>query len=247
MSKTNPPVIGISADFVEGDAQANREPALLLAQRYYRAVEQAGAMPFILPPLSSAAAIRQALRRLDGLLISGGGFDIHPSYYGEKPIKQLGVVKAQRTEFELAITTAALKQDLPLLGICGGAQALNVVLGGSLYQDIAAQVPSAAEHEQSEKKTFGGHGVEITNGTRLRAIVQRQRLEVNTTHHQAVKQLGKGLIINAVADDGIIEGIESTRHGFAIGVQWHPEVLAPRRIDQRRIFAAFVAVSKRKS
>jgi putative glutamine amidotransferase len=247
MSKANQPVIGISADLIEGDARAKREPALFLAQRYYRAVEQAGALPFILAPLSSAAAIRQALGRLDGLLISGGGFDIHPSYYGEKPINQLGVVKAQRTEFELAITTAALKQDLPLLGICGGAQALNVVLGGSLYQDIAAQAPSAAAHEQSEKKTHGGHAVEIPDGTRLRAIVQRRRIEVNTTHHQAVKQLGKGLVINAVADDGIIEGIESTRHGFAVGVQWHPEVLAPRRIEQRRIFAAFVAAAKRNS
>jgi putative glutamine amidotransferase len=243
MSKSHSPIIGITADFAEGDAQVKREPTLFLAQRYYRAVEQAGAMPFILPPLSSAAAIRQALRRLDGLVISGGGFDIHPSYYGEKPLKQLGVVKAQRTEFELAITAAALKEDLPLLGICGGAQALNVVLGGSLYQDITAQVPSAAEHEQSEKKTYGGHAVEIANGTRLRAIVQRRRIEVNTTHHQAIKQLGKGLVIDAVADDGIIEGIESIRHRFAIGVQWHPEVMAPRRIDQRRIFAALVAAA----
>jgi putative glutamine amidotransferase len=247
MSKSQSPIIGITADFAEGNTQAKREPMLFLAQRYYRAVEQAGALPFILPPLSSAAAMRQALGRLDGLIISGGGFDIHPSYYDEKPIKQLGAVKTQRTEFELAITAAALKEDLPLLGICGGEQALNVVLGGSLYQDIAAQVPSAAEHEQSEKKTYGGHFVEIPNNTQLRAIVQRRRIEVNTTHHQAVKRLGKGLVINAVADDGIIEGIESTRHRFAIGVQWHPEVLAPRRIDQRRLFAAFVAAAKRKS
>ena len=245
MSKKHLPVIGISADFAEGDARTRREPTLFLAQRYYRAVEQAGALPFILPPLSSAAAIRQALERLDGLIISGGGFDIHPSYYGEKPIKQLGAVKTQRTEFELAITAAALQQDLALLGICGGEQALNVVLGGSLYQDIKTQLPSAAEHEQSEKKTFGGHFVEIPNNTQLRAMVQRRRIEVNTTHHQAVKCLGKGLVINAISDDGIIEGIESTRHRFAIGVQWHPEVLAPRRIDQRRIFAAFVAAAKR--
>ena len=247
MTTSNSPVIGITADFAEANTNAKREPTLFLAQRYYRAVEQAGAMPLVLPPFSSVAAIRRSLRLLDGLIISGGGFDIHPSYYGEKPLKQLGVVKAQRTEFELAIPTAALKLDLPLLGICGGAQALNVVLGGSLYQDIKTQVPSAAEHEQSEKKTYGGHFVEIPNSTRLRAIVQRRRIEVNTTHHQAVKQLGNGLIINAVADDGIIEGIESTRHRFAVGVQWHPEVLAPRRIDQRRIFDEFVAAAMRRN
>ncbi|MGH7817439.1 MAG: gamma-glutamyl-gamma-aminobutyrate hydrolase family protein, partial [Candidatus Binatia bacterium] len=140
---------------------------------------------------------------------------------------------------------AALKKDLPILGICGGEQALNVVLGGSLYQDIDAQIPNAAEHEQSEKKTYGGHRVHIPNDTRLRAIVRSATLEVNTTHHQAVKQLGKGLIVDAVADDGVIEGIESTRHRFVIGVQWHPEVLAPRRQGHRRIFSAFVAACKR--
>ena len=247
MSKNHPPVIGITADYAEGIAKAKSEPTLFLAQRYYRAVEQAGATPLVLPPLSSAGAIRQALKLLDGLIISGGGFDIHPSYYGEKPIGELGIVKAQRTEFELDIAAAALKNDLPILGICGGEQALNVVLGGSLYQDIDGQIPNAAEHEQSEKKTYGGHRVHIPNHTRLRAIVRSATLEVNTTHHQAVKQLGKGLIVDAVADDGVIEGIESTRHRFVIGVQWHPEVLAPRRQGHRRIFSAFVAACKRTS
>jgi putative glutamine amidotransferase len=244
MTKRYPPIIGITADLAEQKAKAGGEPTLFLHERYYRAVVQAGATPLILPPMNSTAAIRQSLRLLDGLVISGGGFDIHPSYYGERPIKQLGVVKASRTEFELELATAALKQDLPLLGICGGAQALNVVLGGSLYQDIRAQVPNAAQHEQGEKKSSGGHPVEIPEGTMLRAIVQRRHIEVNTTHHQAVKQPGKGLIIDAIADDGIIEGIESTSHRFAIGVQWHPEVLAPRRIDQRRIFTAFVAACR---
>lgn len=235
------PLVGITADFAVANAQTKREPTLFLAQRYYRAVEQAGAIPLILPPLNSAGAIRQSLESLDGLIISGGGFDIHPSYYGEKPIGELGIVKAKRTEFELDIAAAALKKDLPILGICGGEQALNVVLGGSLYQDIAAQVPSAGKHQQSEKKSQGGHRVRIPDGTQLRAIVKQSSLEVNTTHHQAVKQLGKGLIVDAIADDGVIEGIESTRHTFVIGVQWHPEVLAPRRQGHRRIFDAFIA------
>ena len=244
MSDRNSPVIGITADFTEANARKKSEATSFLAQRYYRTVEQAGATPLILPPLSSSPAIRRALELLDGLIISGGGFDIHPSYYGEKPIHELGVIKAERTEFELDIALAALKRDLPTLGICGGEQALNVVLGGSLYQDIAAQVPNAGEHQQSEKKTEGGHRVTIPDGTRLRAIVGRSNLEVNTTHHQAVKQLGKGLIADAIADDGVIEGIESTHHRFAIGVQWHPEVLAPRRRAHRRIFDAFVGACR---
>jgi putative glutamine amidotransferase len=244
MSNRYSPVIGITADFAEANVRKQSEATLFLAQRYYRAVEQAGATPLILPPLSLAAAIRRSLELLDGLIISGGGFDIHPSYYGEKPIHELGAVKAERTEFELDIALTALKKDLPVLGICGGEQALNVVLGGSLYQDIAAQVPNAGKHQQSEKKTQGGHRVAIADGTRLRAIVGRASLEVNTTHHQAVKQLGKGLIADAIADDGVIEGIESTRQRFVIGVQWHPEVLAPRRQAHRRIFEAFVAACR---
>ena len=244
MTKKKPPVVGITADFAEANAQTKSEPTLFLAQRYYRAVEQAGATPVILPPLSSSAAIRRSLDTLDGLIISGGGFDIHPSYYGEKPIRQLGAVKARRTEFELDIAAAALKKDLPVLGICGGEQALNVVLGGSLYQDITAQVANAGEHQQSEKKTQGGHRVQIPDGTRLRAIVGQSSLEVNTTHHQAVNQLGKGLIVDAIADDGVIEGIESTHHRFVIGVQWHPEVLAPRRQGHRRIFEAFISACR---
>jgi len=236
------PVIGITADIA--DSKANGEPTLFLARRYLRAVEQAGAVPLILPPLSSNSAIRQSLNILDGLIISGGNFDIHPSHYGEQPIKELGIVKADRTEFELEIAAGALKKNLPTLGICGGAQALNVVLGGSLYQDIGTQVPSAGEHEQSDKRASGGHRVKIPSGTRLRAIVRRQHLEVNTTHHQAVKELGKGLLANAVADDGIIEGIESTRHAFVLGVQWHPEALAPRQDSHQRIFSAFVAACR---
>ncbi len=242
MTRRKPPAIAITADFAAGDAQT--EPTLFLAERYYRAIEKLGALPVVLPPLATAAALRQALDRFDGLIISGGGFDIHPSYYGEKPIRQLGAIKAQRTEFELDIAAAALKKDLPLLGICGGEQALNVVLGGSLYQDIAAQVANAGEHQQSAKKTRGGHRVRIADGTRLRAIVKRSSLEVNTTHHQAVHRLGKGLIADAVANDGIIEGIESTNHTFVLGVQWHPEVLAPRRQGHRRIIEAFIAACR---
>jgi len=241
MTQKTHPVIGVTADFAEAKPSTKSEPTLFLAQRYYRAVEQAGATPVVLPPLASSAAMRRALSLLNGLVISGGGFDIHPSYYGEKPIRQLGAIKAERTEFELDIADAALKRDLPILGICGGEQALNVVLGGTLYQDIAAQLPNAGQHEQSAKKSYRGHSVRLIAGTKLQKIVQRRRIEVNTTHHQAVNRLGKGLIANAAADDGIIEGIESTRHRFALGLQWHPEVLAPKRVDQRRIFAAFIA------
>ena len=242
------PLVGITADLSSSErngTQKRRETTLFLPQRYCRAIENAGGTPIVLPITSSAAAIRQYIDRVDGLLISGGNFDIHPSYYGEKPIEELGAIKQERTEFELELTSSGLKRDMPLLGICGGAQAINVVLGGSLYQDIATQFTHAADHQQGDRKETGGHHIHIHTGTRLHQIVQRQALEVNTTHHQAVKKIGKGLVVNATADDGLVEGIESWRHSFVLGVQWHPEVLARRQLHQRRIFTAFISFCKR--
>ena len=248
MTRFSPPLIGITADLSEATRRrsaAHRESTIFLPQRYCREVENGGGVPIVLPFTRSRALLRRLIGRLDGLLISGGNFDIHPSYYNEKPIKQIGAIKEERTEFELEMTQLALKQDLPLLGICGGAQAINVVLGGSLYQDIATQAPHADQHEQGAKKEIGGHKVIIARGTRLEKILRRRSLEVNTTHHQAVKEIGKGLVVNATAEDGLIEGIESPRHSFVLGVQWHPEVLAPRSSSQRRVFSAFVRACRR--
>jgi putative glutamine amidotransferase len=242
------PLIGITADLsgIPGNrTYSQSEPTLFLPQRYVSAVEQAGAIALILPANHSTRGLRRYMNLLDGLVISGGNFDIHPRYYGEKPINQLGIIKPQRTEFELELATSALRRDLPVLGICGGAQAINVVLGGSLYQDIAAQLPGAVEHQQGARKMVG-HQVEVQGGTQLHEIVRRQSLEVNTTHHQAIKKLGRGLVVNAVAEDGVIEGIESTQHEFVLGLQWHPEVLAPRQMYQRRIFSAFAAVCQKR-
>jgi putative glutamine amidotransferase len=240
-------VIGITADLLGLDSAENtrHERTLVLPQRYCRAVQEAGGVPLILPPTSSPTAIRRLLDQVDGLLISGGNVDIHPSYYGEPPLNGLGDIKQERTDFELKLLCLALKRDLPILGICGGAQAINVALGGSLYQDIAIQVPSAGEHQQSARKQTGGHPVKIHPGTQLERILQRRTVEANTTHHQAVKALGRGLVVNATADDGMIEGIESRGHTFALGVQWHPEVLAPNRVTHRRIFSSFVSVCRR--
>lgn len=247
MSPISAPLIGITADLSEASRRgsgARQEATIFLPQRYCREVENCGGVPIVLPFTRSRALLRRLIGRIDGLLISGGNFDIHPSYYGEKPIKEIGAIKEARTEFELAMTDLALKRDLPVLGICGGAQAINVVLGGTLYQDIATQAPHAGQHEQSARKEIGGHRVIVERGTRLETIVRRRSFAVNTTHHQAVKKIGNGLIVNATAEDGMIEGIESPGHSFVLGVQWHPEVLAPRRLPHRRIFSFFVAACR---
>lgn len=247
MTRDARPLIGVTADLSEasGRLTSDRESTLFLPQRYLSAIERAGAIPLVLPANSSESALRRVASLVDGLVITGGNFDIHPRYYGENPLKKLGVIKARRTEFELEMAASALERDLPVLGICGGAQAINVALGGSLYQDIETQFAGAGAHEQSEKKYHGGHQITVLHGTRLHSIVRRENLEVNTTHHQAVKRLGRGLVASAFADDGVIEAIESTRHRFVLGIQWHPEVLA-RRKAQRRIFRCFVASCARR-
>ncbi len=246
MNRRTAPWIGITTDLSEtpsGNANPP-EPTFFLPRRYCRAVEAAGGVPVLLPPIAATVRLHQWVTRLDGLLISGGDFDIHPRFYGERPIRQLGKLKPERTEFELELTGIAFARDLPLLGVCGGAQAINVALGGALYQDIVAQFPKACEHQQGAKKHIGGHRVQIEPGTRLRRIVKQRQLVVNTTHHQAVKSLGRGLVVNATAEDGLVEGIESADRSFILGVQWHPEVLSPRFAAQRKIFDALIAACK---
>jgi putative glutamine amidotransferase len=238
MRRRGPPRIGITPD-VSVSVSA-KEPVTIIQARYARAVEQAGGVPLILPPLPSSRTVRAMIESLDGLVVSGGNFDIHPKFYGERPLAALGDIKEERTEFELGLIALALARDMPLLGICGGAQAINVALGGSLYQDIDTQYPNRIEHQRSQLKDRGGHTVVIHERTKLRKIVGKPRLEVNTTHHQAVKTPGKRLVVNATAEDGIVEGIESIAHSFVMGVQWHPEFLVHRDAMQRKIFAALV-------
>jgi putative glutamine amidotransferase len=242
------PVIGITADSSgceQTGSTTNPQALYSLLSRYCDAVENAGGLPIIIPHSRSRTQIRHLLRRIDGLLISGGGFDIDPTYYGEQPLAKLGKLNPQRTFAELESIAFGLDRDLPMFGICGGAQAINVALGGSLYQDIATQLPAALTHQQEEHSDNKGHVVEVARGTLLYKICGRQRLEVNTTHHQAIRELGTGVAINATAPDGVIEGIESKKHSFVLGLQWHPEVLARREIIQRKIFASFVSACKR--
>jgi putative glutamine amidotransferase len=241
---SRPPLIGITADssgFEQTASKTYREELYSLARRYCDAIEKAGGLPVIIPHSRSRTQIRHVLERIDGLLISGGGFDIDSAYYGEQPIAKLGKTKPQRTFTELELIALGLRRDLPMLGICGGAQALNVALGGSLYQDIATQLPAAQNHQQEGY----GHVVELPRGTLLYKICDGQTLKVNTTHHQAIRKLGEGLAINATAPDGLIEGIESKKHSFVLGLQWHPELLAQSNATQRKIFSSFIWACKR--
>jgi putative glutamine amidotransferase len=242
------PLIGITADSSgceQTGVEAKRESLYSLASRYCDAIESADGLPIILPHSRSRTQIHGLLTRIDGLLISGGGFDIDPAYYHEQPIAKLGKINSQRTFTELKSIAFGLDRDLPMLGICGGAQAINVALGGSLYQDIPTQCPAALKHQQEERGSSCGHVVEVMPGTLLYKICDCPTVRVNTTHHQAIRNLGVGLAINATAPDGVIEGIESKTHSFVLGLQWHPEVLARSEAVQRKIFSSFVLACRR--
>ena len=243
--KTALPVIGVTPDFrADSPISFSSEPIMFLAQRYTQALLSSGALPLVLPLGIPRADLAQLLERIDGVLVTGGNFDVHPRFYGEDPVAALGDIKDERTEFELELITGALDRDMAVLGICGGEQAINVALGGTLYQDIRSQLPDALEHELAFLRTDGGHPIRLIPGTRLHAVVMQDRLNVNTTHHQSVKQLGRGLAVNATSEDGVIEGIECTKHRFVLGVQWHPELLIMRDPAQQRIFSAFVSACR---
>ena len=151
------------------------------------------------------------------------------------------VTKKERTKFELLISEKALKKNMPLLGICGGEQLLNVLYGGSLIQDIRMDSNTSINHEQTNPRNQTSHDVKIIQSTKLMKIIKKETIKVNSAHHQAVKKLGNGLITNAVAKDGIIEGIEDQNMNFCLGVQWHPEFLIEKSDVQ--IYKSFLHAS----
>ncbi len=214
------PLIGLTLDSEEAGSYS-KFPWYAIRQNYADWVGAAGGLPVALP--HGPAIPDEFLDRIDGLVVTGGAFDVDPSIFGADERHESVVTKGRRTSFELALTRKALKHDMPVLGVCGGAQLLNVALGGTLVQHIPDSVSQALAHEQPNPRNEPGHEVEILPGTRLAEIVGKPSLEVNSAHHQAVDRPGRGVVVNARAPDGVIEGIELPSCKFCIGVQWHPE------------------------
>jgi putative glutamine amidotransferase len=214
------PVIGLSLDSEDAGGWS-RFPWYALRQNYCDAVVRAGGLPVALPHEPDLAAAY--LARLDGLIVTGGAFDVDPAIFGANARHKSVTTKTRRTDFELAITRGALALDLPVLGICGGQQLLNVVLGGTLIQHIPDEVTDALAHEQPNPRDQAGHDVSLVEGTLLESICGTRNLKVNSAHHQAVRTVGAGVVVNATASDGVIEGIEAPAYRFCLGVQWHPE------------------------
>ena len=234
------PLIGITADAQSiKEGRRGSHDIVFIKKAITDAVTLAGGLPVIVPFTNRPSQANATIKRLDGLIISGGNFDIDPSLYGEKRHKKLGAVIKGRTLSELHLLKAALRQKKPLLGICGGHQLINVHFGGSLYQDILSQNDSAKNHEQKSDPRKTDHTINIEKGSRLSTIVRRKSFLVNSTHHQAVKKLGRGLTASACSPDGIVEALEAADGRFIISVQWHPEYLH-RLEPQMNIFKSFV-------
>ncbi|WP_215745320.1 gamma-glutamyl-gamma-aminobutyrate hydrolase family protein [Gluconobacter sp. P1C6_b] len=232
------PLIGLTLDHEPGGpGQFSRYPFHALRENYLTAVSDAGGMPVCLGYDCDAEAL---MARLDGLIVTGGAFDVDPALYGE-PAHPMTSPRPARTAAELALLRAALAQGKPVLGICGGMQLLAVEAGGTLIQHLPEEQPGALQHEQPNPRHEPGHDVEIVPGTKLAQIVGADRMAVNSSHHQAVRDPGAARIC-ARAPDGTIEAIELEGPGFAIGVQWHPEFsLDP---GDRRLYAALVETAR---
>ena len=235
---TRRPTIGITLDS-EPPGGYSKMPWYAIRENYSAAVLAAGGLPVLLPHEPDQA--EDYLDRIDGLVITGGAFDVDPALFGAGTRHATVRTKDRRTAFELAVTRGAMARGLPILGICGGQQLLAVILGGTLVQHIPDEVPGALAHEQPNPRTEPGHAVRVAPGTLLHRIVGVDELPVNSAHHQAVKSVPGGIVVDAVAPDGVIEGIEDPGQRFCLGVQWHPEYdINP---GDARIFAAFVGAA----
>lgn len=235
---TKRPIIGLTLD-AEAPGGYSKFPWHAIRQNYMDALADAGGVPVALPHRAELAG--DYLDTIDALVVTGGAFDVDPALYGASGRHESVALKPGRTAAEIALLRGALARDMPVLGICGGEQLLAVALGGTLIQHIPDEVAGALAHEQPNPRDEAGHEIAIVAGSRLAGIVGVATMRVNSSHHQAVREAGAALVVNARAPDGVIEGVESQAHRFCLGVQWHPEFL----IDpgDGRILAALVGAA----
>lgn len=241
---TAKPIIGISLDYLHDD-ESNKYssyPWYALRQQYSDVISKCGAIPIFLPFESYSNNLDEIIALIDGALIPGGDFNIPANLYGQTQAFS-GRAAIERAENEAKLIKKALEIDMPILGICHGMQLLNVILGGSLFQNIGKQIGTKITHKNKMRdKTI--HRIAIDPSSKLYNIFECKEASVNSNHSQSIDRIGDGLIVSAYCpEDGVVEAIESQAHSFVIGVEWHPEICASPEIDMR-LFEAFIKSAK---
>lgn len=233
------PLIGIGSDVQVTPGERDRAFAYTT---YIDSLRKAGAIPVVIPPQPENVA--DIVEEFDGLLLAGGE-DCDPAVYGEERHPKTEMMDARRQSNDLSLARTAREHGIPTLGICLGLQVMNVASGGTLIQDIHSEQPSGVEHV-SEPEDRARHDVRLEPGTRTASILGGgpRELNVNSSHHQAIKGIGRGLKITAKAPDGIVEGLEDPEHPFYVGVQWHPEDMDGEK-SASLIFGAFVEAARK--
>ncbi len=215
-----------------------------LGRDYSEVIEACGGIPVHLGLIPKPEYIAEAMADLDGFLLPGSNTDVDPQYYGEEPHPRLGIVIPEKDQTDRLVLAEIERLNLPLLAICFGMQALNVVRGGTLFQDIESQCRGSIKHEQGLPATRTSHSIRIEKSilSELSSVKSaKDKVRVNSSHHQAVAKVGKNLKAVAWAKDGVIECIQETRKGrFALGIQWHPELTFRSDALSREIFEMFV-------
>lgn len=232
--KMNKPIIGLTS------YQRERGAYCVVVTEYIESVFAAGGIPICIPTIKTDADYEYYMEMLDGIIFTGGA-DINPACYGEEPLKEVSGIAPAKDEYELGLFGKAYERKMPIFGICRGNQLINVALGGSLYQDINSQIPGSFGHypkDTPEDELY--HSVKLVEGSKLHGIMGADRLQVNSFHHQAIRTLGKNLVVTAVSKDNIIEAVESTEDRYLLGVQWHPECLTKRYEIFLKLFSRFV-------
>lgn len=240
------PVVGITAFC---DCEHNKKYTKIRCS-YINAVYRAGGTPIIIPPFDTHKQLKEYIALIDALVLSGGE-DIDPASYGEDNVIELENINPDRDKWEISLFREAYKAEIPILGICRGMQLINVSLGGSLYQDLEHQLNCEFSHlpldsKRRENLEYVNHKVNILKNTTLNKILAADHLDVNSHHHQAIKDLSKSLTIAAKSECGIIEAVENKAESFLIGVQWHPEDLIDNSSYFMNLFAELIKAAQNK-
>lgn len=236
------PIIGVIPDYVKDSAQSySTRPHYSMRKNYLDMLTDSGALAIMIP--YDYGSIDDYIDLVDGLMITGGFFDICPTRYGSEEKHQETFLNTVRENFEFEFVEKFLKTKLPFFGICNGMQVMNCLHGGKIIQHITDEKEGYMIHEQSKVKgkedsAIAYHDVLIEENSLLHKIVGETHIVTNSSHHQAIKQVGTGIKINSRAKDGIIEGIEDPNHPFCLGVQWHPEFSVSK--GDKKIFEAFI-------